>query len=1012
MVRQISRHLAYLMTDQLPALAAQLEGELHYDRTMRVLYATDASAYQEMPLAVAIPKSVEDIKKLMAFARQHKTSLIPRTAGTSLAGQVVGNGIVVDVSRKFTKILEINPEEKWVRVQPGVIRDELNLALKEYGLFFGPETSTANRAMMGGMVGNNSCGSNSVIYGSTRDHLISVKALLSDGSEVGFSALSKEEFEAKCTGIPPRTPIPRNYQAPDKLETRLYRSIRQMLSDPENQVEIRQEFPKPSIRRRNTGYAIDELLETAPFSEGAEAFNFCKLIAGSEGTLAFLTEIKLNVVPAPAKEVGLVCVHFNSIDESLRANLIALKYHPSACELIDHYILERTKENLEQRKNRFFVQGDPGAILVVEFVRETKAEVEALAAAMQQEMAAAGLGYHFPLLFGEDSKKIWTLRKAGLGLLSNMPGDAKPVAVIEDTAVDVEDLPAYIRDFNEILKKHGLYSVHYAHAGSGELHLRPIINLKTAEGNRLFRTIAEEIATLVKKYDGSLSGEHGDGRLRGEFIRQMVGEKNYRLFEELKRTWDPDNILNPGKIVNTPPMHTSLRYTPGQQTPAFQTVFNFGKQDVLQHAEQCNGSGDCRKTELSGGTMCPSYMVTRNEKDTTRARANILREFLTNSTKSNRFDHQEIYEVMDLCLSCKGCKSECPSNVDVAKLKAEFLQHYYDANGVPFRTRLVGNFTKLTSLAALVPWAYNFVFTTKITANLAKKVMGFAPERSIPLLHKTTLRQWFRNRGVRSEKPGAGSSKAHSSLLTPHSSKKLYLFCDEFTNYNDTEIGIKAVELLERLGYEVLIPEHLESGRTYLSKGLLRDAKKIVVRNVALLKDLITEETPLVGIEPSAILTFRDEYLDLSEPEQLADARRIAANTLLFDEFIAREMDRGHITKEAFTKEKRLIKLHGHCQQKALSSLVPSKKMLSLPENYTVHLIPSGCCGMAGSFGYEKEHYDLSMKAGELVLFPTVRQQPEEVIIAAPGTSCRHQIKDGTGRIALHTIEVLWEALV
>jgi len=524
-----------MIQDKLPALAAQLEGELHYDRTMRLLYATDASAYQEMPLAVAFPKTEQDIRKLISFARKNQTSIIPRTAGTSLAGQVVGNGIVVDVSRTFTKILEINPEEKWVRVQPGVIRDELNMALKEFGLFFGPETSTANRAMIGGMVGNNSCGSNSVVYGSTRDHLISVKAILSDGTEAEFTSLTKDEFESKCAGIPARQAIPRGYQAPDTLERRIYQSIRTMLSDPANQEEIRREFPKKSIRRRNTGYAIDELLETAPFTEGAvENFNFCKLIAGSEGTLTFLTEIKLNVVPLPPKEIGLVCVHFNSIDESLRANLIALKYAPSACELIDHYILECTKDNIEQSKNRFFVQGDPGAILVVELARQNREEVVALAAAMQAEMQAAGLGYHFPLLFGEDTKKIWTLRKAGLGLLTNMPGDAKPVAVIEDTAVDVEDLPAYIRDFNEILKKHGLYSVHYAHAGSGELHLRPIINLKTEEGNRLFRTIAEEIATLVKKYDGSLSGEHGDGRLRGEKLKKKLLEKSRFVLARFK----------------------------------------------------------------------------------------------------------------------------------------------------------------------------------------------------------------------------------------------------------------------------------------------------------------------------------------------------------------------------------------------------------------------------------------------------------------------------------------------
>jgi hypothetical protein len=456
-------------------------------------------------------------------------------------------------------------------------------------------------------------------------------------------------------------------------------------------------------------------------------------------------------------------------------------------------------------------------------------------------------------LFGEDSKKIWTLRKAGLGLLSNLPGDEKAVPVIEDTAVDVNDLPNYIRDFNEILKKHGLYSVHYAHAGSGEIHLRPIINLKTKEGKKLFRTIAEEIATLVKKYNGSLSGEHGDGRLRGEFIKQMVGEKNYRLLKEVKRTWDPENIFNPNKIVDTPPMDTMLRYVPGQQTPAFKTVFRFHNQDVLQHAEQCNGSGDCRKTQLSGGTMCPSFMATRNEKDTTRARANILREFLTNSDKLNRFDHKEIYDVMDLCLSCKGCKSECPSNVDVAKLKAEFLQHYYDANGVPFRSKLIANFSASAKLGAIAPGIYNFMMTNKIISNVIKKLSGFAVKRSMPTLNSITLKKWY----TKSRESGVGSQKSESVK------QKVYLFCDEFTNYNDTEIGIKAIQLLEKLGYEVIIPEHIESGRAWLSKGLLRKAKEIANKNISFLYPLITADTPLIGIEPSAILLSVTNILTL-----------------------------------------------------------------------------------------------------------------------------------------------------
>lgn len=979
------------MKSALEGLKAQLTGDLFFDDTMRILYATDASAYREWPLAVAFPRNVDDLKKLIQFARREKTSLIPRTAGTSLAGQVVGNGIVVDVSKHFTQILAFNKEERWVNVQPGVVRDELNLFLKPHGLLYGPETSTANRAMIGGMVGNNSCGSNSIVYRSAREHLLEVKALLSDGSEAEFRALDLDDFHARCEG--------------DTLEAKIYQTVRGMLSDYNNAEEIRREFPKKTVERRNTGYAVDMLLEMAPFTAGGPDFNFCSLLAGSEGTLAFLTEIKLNLVPLPPKETGLLCVHFHNIDESLHANLIALKYGPSASELVDHFILECTKDNIEQRKNRFFVQGDPGAILVVEFTRETREEIVAIAKNVEEEMRAAGLGYHFPLLFGDDTRKIWTLRKAGLGLLSNLPGDEKAVPVIEDTAVDVQDLPAYIREFNEILKKHNLYSVHYAHAGSGELHLRPIINLKTEEGNRLFRTIAEEIAALVKKYNGSLSGEHGDGRLRGEFIRQMVGEKNYELLKKIKYTWDPENIFNPNKIVDTPGMNTMLRYTPGQQTPAFQTIFRFHNQDILQHAEQCNGSGDCRKSQLAGGTMCPSYMATRNEKDTTRARANILREMLTNSTKANRFDHKEIKEVMDLCISCKGCKSECPSNVDMAKLKAEFLQHYYDANGVPFRSRLIANFSKSAKLGAIVPGLYNFAMTAPGISNLVKKTSGFAQQRSMPTMYKTTLLKWWEKHR---KKGGSGQLAVGSK---GGALKKVYLFCDEFTNYNDTEIGIKAILLLEKLGYEVVIPKHEESGRAWLSKGLVREAKKIANKNIALLQQVVSADTPLIGIEPSAILTFRDEYPDLADDDKLEASKELAKNAWLIDEFLAQEIAAGNIAKELFTKEKRRIKLHGHCQQKSLSSVTPSVKLLSLPENYSVDVIPSGCCGMAGSFGYEKEHYDVSMKIGELVLLPAVRDSGPDEIIAAPGTSCRHQIKDGTGRKALHPVEVLYEAL-
>ncbi len=969
-----------------------LKGEVYTDETTRRLYATDASAYRELPLAVAVPKDNEDISALIAFARANKTSLIPRTAGTSLAGQVVGQGIVVDVSKYFNQVIEVNEQEKWVRVQPGIIRDDLNKHLAPYGLYFAPETSTANRAMIGGMIGNNSCGANSVVYGSTREHLIEAGGFLSDGTYTTFSSLDKNAFLAKVNG----------QKVSGQLENEIYFNTHEILSDPKNREEIAREFPKKNIPRRNTGYAIDLLADANPFKEGGHDFNFCQLVAGSEGTLFFVTEAKLNLVNLPPKHKALVCLHCETIDESLRANIVALNHRPTAVELMDHYILECTKSNREQVQNRFFVKGDPQAILVIELSYEDVDELNRAVQELVDDLKKNNMGYHYPVVTGDDIKKVWTLRKAGLGLLSNLPGDAKPAPVIEDTAVDVNDLPAYIEEFNQILKKHNLYSVHYAHAGSGELHLRPIINLKTKEGNVLFRTIAEEIATLVKKYKGSLSGEHGDGRLRGEFIPQMIGQHNYELIKKVKKTWDPDNIFNPGKIVDTPPMNDHLRYDPGQDTPEIETYFDFSDtQGYVRAAELCNGSGDCRKSELSGGTMCPSYMATGNEKDTTRARANILREMITKTAikKDNPFDHEEIREVLDLCLSCKGCKSECPSNVDMAKLKAEATQHYYEKHGAPFRSKQIANVTWGMKIAEKIPGIYNWGVTNPLTSKIFKSAMGFAQERPIPRVGKKTLIKWYQQDfAPKTRETGKGV---------------VYFFADEFTNYQeqDIEIGKKAILLLDQLGYGVKIPDLLESGRTWLSKGFVKKAKQIVNENLNRLKDLIAEETPLLGLEPSTILSFRDEYLSLADTQNKPIADRISKSALLVEEFLLEETKKGNLQSDQFVETEQLIKLHGHCHQKALASVTPTKRLLELPKNYKVHMIPSGCCGMAGSFGYEKEHYKVSMDIGELVLFPKVREQSNDVIIAAPGTSCRHQIADGTGRVAQHPIAILYDAL-
>lgn len=969
----------------LEGLEKQLEGKLFYDHTMRLLYATDASAYKEMPLAVAIPKTKKDIQKIIDFARQHNSSVIPRAAGTSLAGQVVGNGIIVDISQEFTKIISLDQANKSVWVEPGVIRDELNLYLKPYHLFFGPETSTSNRCMIGGMVGNNACGARSVIYGSTREHLLEIKGFLADGNEVTFGSLTNAEFEEKCNGI--------NVVSP--LEQAIYVQARDLLSSESNRNLFENNFPKKTIPRRNTGYALDLLADSMPFGDSAEKFNFCKLIAGSEGTLFFSTAIKLNLVDALKPYAALVCIHFDSINESLKANIEALKFNPDSVELIDHYILECTKENREQSKNRFFVKGDPQAILAVEFLRDSPEEIDAIAQKMEALMRSKNLGYHFPVVYGDDTNKVWALRKAGLGLLSNIPGDAKAVAVIEDTAVDVNDLPQFIDDFNAILKERNLNCVHYAHAATGELHLRPIINLKTKEGTELFRTIATDIAHLVKKYKGSLSGEHGDGRLRGEFIPLMLGEDIYQIFLQIKQIWDPWGVFNPGKIVNTPPMDTSLRYSAGQDTPMPETYFDFTEHNgILRAAEMCNGSGDCRKTEKSGGTMCPSYMATRDEKHTTRARANMLRETITTSTKKNRFDDENLLDVLDLCLSCKGCKSECPSNVDMAKLKAETLQQYYDKNGVKLRSRLIGNTPKINQMFASIPWAYN-LSTQGILGKIIQKTSGFATERKLPAMHKTTFAKWMKNYTQKGD----------------FINGIVYLYNDEFLNYYDVEIGQTAIKLLNSLGYEIKIPKIGISGRTYLSKGMVKEAREIAEQNILSFEKAIPNDGILIGIEPSAILTFRDEYPDLCRGDLKAKAKTFAAKTFLIEEFLAKELDEGRVSSNSFTEKAERVRMHGHCFQKALSSLVPLKKILMLPKNYTVLNIPSGCCGMAGSFGYEKEHYDISMKIGELVLFPTIRAEEQATLISASGTSCRHQISDGTARKAQHPVEILYAAL-
>lgn len=967
------------METALNRLKSNFQGDIFSDDLMRKIYATDASVYKIMPLAVAIPKSIDDIIQLIVFANDNKISLIPRTAGTSLAGQCVGEGIVVDVSKHFTKIISIDKTNKTVTIQPGVVRDELNNYLKPYGLFFGPNTSTSNRCMIGGMVGNNSSGTTSIKYGVTRDKVLSLKTILSDGSEAEFKSLSKKDFQEKLKF--------------NTLEGKIYKTIYSELKPQIVQQQIINNFPRPEIHRRNTGYAIDELIKSEVFNANDDTFNMCQLLSGSEGTLAFTTEIVLQLDDIPANKNAIVALHFESIENCMKSVKQVMQHNLHTCEMMDDTILNLTKYNKTQQKNRQFIQGEPVAILMCELKADSEEALNIEVDKLLESVKNSNLSYAAHILKGDDIEKAMELRKAGLGLLGNMIGDKKAVACIEDTAVALDDLDSFISEFTSLMKSHNQEAVYYAHAGAGEIHLRPILNLKKQEDVSLFRKITTDVAHLVKKYKGSMSGEHGDGIVRAEFIPLMIGEENYKLLKRIKSAFDPNHIFNPGKIVDALPMDKNLRYAVDRKEPEITTVLDFSASEgILREAEKCNGSGDCRKLPEFGGTMCPSYRATRNEKDTTRARANALRDFLTTSDKANRFNHSELKDVFDLCLSCKACASECPSSVDVASLKAEFQYQYQNANGFSFKNKFFAKSTTFNKLGSKFSRLSNLTFQNKIFASIVKNILDIHPKRSLPIFSKSfdNFLKNFKNKR--------------------DTKKTVYLFVDEFINYLESEIAIDTIELLSKLNYRIEYVKHLESGRSYLSKGFLKEAKDLANKNVSTFKNLITEDTPLIGIEPSAILTFKDEYIKLANDKD--SAKSIAKHTYLIEEFIQKEIELNNITSEQFTKDQKTVKFHGHCYQKALTNQKSSFDVLNLPENYKVTIIPSGCCGMAGSFGYEKDKYEVSTQIGEQTLFPAVRKATKETIIAANGTSCRHQIKDGTNRSAKHPVTILREALL
>ena len=969
------------MKKQLIALKEKLKGELYHDTLMRHIYATDASVYKMKPLAVAYPNSINDIKLLIQFARKYNTSIIPRTAGTSLAGQCVGHGIIVDVSKYFNDILHFNKTNKTVTVQPGVVRDELNVFLKPHGLFFGPNTSTSNRCMIGGMVGNNSSGSTSIKYGVTRDKVMAIKTILSDGSEATFSHISKNNFLKKTKQ--------------QDLEGSIYKSVLDILKSKPVKQDILNHFPKPNIHRRNTGYALDNLVNTEMFTDSSKRFNFCDILAGSEGTLAFSTEITLKLDDLPPKEEALIVLHFDSIDNCLTSVVEAMKHNLYSCEMLDDVILNLTKHNKTQQANRQFIVKEPKAILMCELRANSTEVLEQSINSFIRNSKLNVLSYAVVVLTGDDITKALNLRKAGLGLLGNMIGDKKAVACIEDTAVALEDLTNYISEFTNLMSGFNQKAVYYAHAAAGELHLRPILNLKKEDDVEHFKKITNAVAVLVKKYRGSMSGEHGDGIVRSSYIPLIVGENNFNIIKKIKTIFDPYSIFNPGKIVDPYPMDQNLRYQVNRKEPEIDTLLDFSSsQGILREAEKCNGSGDCRKLADFGGTMCPSYRATRDEKHSTRARANALREFLTSSNKTNRFNHNELKDVFELCLSCKACKTECPSSVDVAALKAEFQYQFYKTNKRPLSDYFFGNTYTFYKLAYLIPRFSNFIFTNKFTALLLKKILNIHPLRSLPKVSKLSL--------LKIKKEKLNNTKGFH--------KTVYLFIDEFSKYLDTEIVNDSLYLLKTLGYQVVTISHLQSGRSQISKGYLKKAKSIIDNNVMFLQNIINVDRPLIGIEPSSILTFKDENLKLAENK--AAAQQIANHTYLIEEFIQLEIQKKFINKDQFTKKPKQIKFHGHCYQKALANQKASFDVLNFPENYKVTIIPSGCCGMAGSFGFDKLKYDVSMAIGRQTLFPAINKSRTETIISANGTSCRHQILDGTKRKALHPITILKEALI
>ncbi|MCS6850766.1 MAG: FAD-binding protein [Gemmataceae bacterium] len=947
------------------ALSARIRGEVRFDRLSRALYSTDASVYQIVPLGVVVPRTADDLVAALTVCRQFRVPVTARGGGTSQAGQAIGPGVIVDCSKYLDQILEIRPDEKWVRVQPGVVLDDLNARLKPLGLHFPLDISTSNRATIGGMIANNSSGTRSIVYGKTVDHVLGLKVALCDGTVLDLEPLTLEQWQAKCRQ--------------DDREGELYRTVDRLVT--EHGEEIERRYPK--ILRRVGGYNLDLMTRPGPTR------NLAHLLVGSEGTLGLTLEARLNLVELPRARVVLVA-QFHELLEALAATPVILEHQPSAVEVIDRYILDSTRFNAEAAQLRDFLQGDPGAILIIELSGNRAEELAPRLDALAADLSRRSASYHLHRALDPLAQaRIWKLRKLALGLSMVEKGDAKAISFVEDTAVAPERLHDFIAEFLGLIRRHRTKAGVYAHASVGCLHVRPVVDLKTEAGLRLFEALAHEVADLVLRYGGALSGEHGDGLVRSPFQEKIFGPVLYQAFRQLKTAFDPYGLLNPGKIVDAPPLTANLRYGPEYVTPDVPTTFDFTADGgITRAAELCAGVGECRQRR--DGTMCPSFQATRDEQHVTRGRANALRLALTGQAGLAGLTDPAIKDVLDLCLECKACKSECPTNVDMARLKAEVLHQYFRRHGLPWRNWLFGHIGSWSRWGCrLTPWS-NRLAQVPWLRWLADRLLGLSRHRPLPPFAPRPLDRMPELRG------------------RPPERAEVVFFPDTFVNYHEPAIGLAVFRLLDAAGVPVGWAAGVRCcGRPLISNGMLAEAVVHARHNVRCLWPWARAGKLIVACEPSCILTIRDDYPALLRGQLRKKAAAVASACLTFEE----ALDRLLSTRAAlrFRPGPKQILVQGHCHQRSLVGMGPTLRLLRRIPGAEVADLDAGCCGLAGSFGYESEHYAISRLIGEQRLFPAVRRAPAEAVIVAAGFSCRSQIYHFLGREAQHPATILAE---